>query len=150
MNSSTVHTVDTKRPTSDRSQPAGGKRPCISARKTPRQEYLDEIVSKLALQKLDKQASKRLVDDTLKTLLRSVALLENGDQIPLYSQQFINAGSYPVKTKIGKADEFDVIVPLNINCENVRLNGKVRYSYGDENSSVSILYSLKMKSFISK
>lgn len=146
MNSNLVYAVGMKRPASDRSQPAGGKKPCISVRRTLRQEHLDKIFSQLAPDKDDKQASKRLVDYTLKFLLGHDNLLLNGDQI--YSQQFIYRGSYPEKTKIGKADEFDVIIPLNIDCEKVRLNGKVRYSYGDENSSVSILYSMKMYSFI--
>ena len=58
----------------------------------------------------DKKRSVAVVCDTLRTIMDHVRSQDGGY---FYSTNLLKAGSYAVKTKIGKADEFDWLVPLN-------------------------------------
>ena len=94
-----------------------------------RKKYLDNIFKEITLDKADKQRSKRLVDCTLKSIIDRCAR-------GIYKRQYIDAGSYPVKLKINKADEFDVNIPLNIEVKGVRMSGNVTYAFKDVSCSL--------------
>ena len=58
----------------------------------------------------DKKRSVSVVCHTLRTIMDNVRSQDGGY---FYSANLLKAGSYAVKTKIGKADEFDWLLPLN-------------------------------------
>ena len=58
----------------------------------------------------DKKRSVAVVCHTLRTIMDNVRSQDGGY---FYSANLLKAGSYAVKTKIGKADEFDWLLPLN-------------------------------------
>ncbi|XP_045193084.2 cyclic GMP-AMP synthase-like [Mercenaria mercenaria] len=90
-------------------------------------EYLDNFhKSKVAVNKDDKKSSVQIVDGTLRQIMDHVRKSEGGH---IYCPNAVKAGSYPVKTKIGKADEFDTNIPCNITPENVNTRGKFYYGY---------------------
>lgn len=103
-----------------------------------RKEYIDHFnKSKIAISKDDKKASVRIVDDTLKEIMGHVTKADGGH---IYCANVAKAGSYPVKTKIGKADEFDTNIRCNINPADVRTRGKVNYGYEPLDKKVTRLY----------
>ncbi|XP_060556587.1 uncharacterized protein LOC132717178 isoform X2 [Ruditapes philippinarum] len=100
-----------------------------------KKNLLDNIFEKIALDKVDRQHSKRLVDRTLKSITSKFDRFQGGG---IYRRQYIDAGSYPVKLKINKADEFDVNIPLNIDVKRVRDTGNVNYVFKDQRLSLCL------------
>lgn len=64
----------------------------------------------VAVDKADKRECVAIVRETLKTIMDNVRSQPGGQ---FYSGNLLKAGSYAVKTKIGKADEFDWLVPVH-------------------------------------
>lgn len=89
-----------------------------------RKQQLDKIYEQITPDKEDKKDSKALVDAILKDMLKSVGEQDGGD---IYKKYYVDAGSHPVRAKIGKANEFDVNIPMSIQLENVVRNGYVLY-----------------------
>jgi hypothetical protein len=98
-----------------------------------RKLYLDNILKEITLNKIDKQQSKRLVDQTLKSITSRFDRYQDGG---IYRRQYIDAGSYPVRLKINKADEFDVNISLNIDVKRARCTGNVNYVFKDVSFSL--------------
>lgn len=86
----------------------------------------------------DKKRSVRAVHQRIDKILDHVRKQENGQ---MYGNETRNAGSYSTKTKIGKADEFDLNVPLNIREEDVEITTKGKISYKYEQPSQVNLFS---------
>lgn len=77
-----------------------------------RQEHLLSLYSQyVTVDKADKKESVAVVCDILAKLMAHVRSQNGGH---LYSAHLLKAGSYAIKTKIGKADEFDWLIPLNV------------------------------------
>ena len=84
--------------------------PC--EKKDARQTHLLEFYrDKVQVDSEDKKVSSAIVRDTLKEIVEHVKTQPGGEWYSLVLQK---AGSYAIGTKIGRADEFDWIVPLNI------------------------------------
>ena len=98
--------------------------------KTPSkvQEYLEEFYeNNVRVTKDDRTESVATVRDTLSTIMEYVRR-QSGSEI--YNPGLIKAGSHAVHTKIGKADEFDWGVRLNVTSQDMlsRTNGSVPYT----------------------
>lgn len=94
-----------------------------------RKKEIDEFYkSKIDINKDEKKASVKIVDDTLFKIMSHVQHQKGGE---IYCPNHIKAGSYPVNTKIGKADEFDTNIPLKLGKKDVsvRRDGKITYAY---------------------
>lgn len=88
----------------------------------------DFFASKIDIDKSEKKASVKIVDGVLSKIMSHVKGQSGGD---IYCPNHVKAGSYPVNTKIGKADEFDTNICLKLGQKdiNVRRNGKINYAY---------------------
>lgn len=88
----------------------------------------DFFASKIDIDKSEKKASVKIVDGVLSKIMSHVKGQSGGD---IYCPNHVKAGSYPVNTKIGKADEFDTNICLKLGLKdiNVRRNGKINYAY---------------------
>lgn len=90
-------------------------------------EYLNNFhKSNIALSKTDKKGSVEVVEKILRPIMDHVYKADGGK---IYCPNVAKAGSYPAKTKIGKADEFDTNIPCNITPDNVRTRGNIHYAY---------------------
>lgn len=100
-------------------------------------EYLDNFHKKyIALSKADKKASVGIVEKTVRDMMDHVKKSDGGD---IYCLNILKAGSYPTKTKIGIADEFDLNVVCKIPLAQVRTRGEINYAYDplDEKKGLS-------------
>ena len=79
----------------------------------------------------DRKASVATVRDTLFEIMENVRNQPGGD---FYSPNLRKAGSHAGKTKIGKADEFDWNIPMNIQADEmiVRTKGQLPYKLPDK------------------
>ena len=79
----------------------------------------------------DRKTSVATVRDTLFEIMENVRNQPGGD---FYSPNLRKAGSHAGKTKIGKADEFDWNIPMNINADEVivRTKGQLPYKLPDQ------------------
>ena len=81
-------------------------------RKDARQTHLLKFYrDKVQVDPEDKKVSSAIVRATLKEIVEHVKTQPGGEH---YSLVLEKAGSYAIGTKIGRADEFDWIVPLNV------------------------------------
>ena len=76
----------------------------------PQRRLLDWYKRTVVVDADDKKRSVAVVCGVLRTIMENVRSQNGGN---FYSGNLIKAGSYVVKTKIGKADEFDWLLPLN-------------------------------------
>ena len=106
----------------------------IGTSKDARQLYLTNYHAAHAkVNKDDMKESVAVVKDTMGKIMDHVRGQEDGK---VYSPNLVKAGSYAVKTKIGKANEFDYNVPLNVKDVAVRDRGPLTYKF---QNPVSIL-----------
>ena len=103
-----------------------------SSSKEARQNHLMEYYRSVVQVKTeDRKASVGTVRDTLSEIMENVIRQPDGD---IYSPSLRKAGSHASKTKIGKADEFDWAIPLNLKAEDlvVKTNGSIPYRFSEQ------------------
>ena len=119
--------------TTNRKQPSSKEQNRIdSSSKEARQNHLMEYyLNAVQVKNADKKASVETVRDTLSEIMENVIRQPDGD---IYSPSLRKAGSHASKTKIGKADEFDWAIPLNLKAEDlvVKTNGSVPYRFSEQ------------------
>lgn len=99
--------------------------------KEARQLYLSnyhEVHARVS--KDDMKESVAVVRDTMGKIMEHVRNQEDGK---IYAPNMVKAGSTAVKTKIGKANEFDYNVPLNIRDVEVKDRGPLNYKFQNPN-----------------
>ena len=92
------------------------------------QEYMEEFYeNNVKVNKDDRTKSVATVRETLSTMMAYVRSQPGGE---FYNPGLTKAGSHAVHTKIGKADEFDWGVPLNVDPQGmvIRTAGSVPYT----------------------
>ena len=105
----------------------------ISTSKEARQLYLSNYHEVHArVNKAEMKESVTVVKDTMGKIMVHVRGLEDGK---VYSPNMVKAGSVAVKTKIGKPNEFDFNVPLNVSDVKVRDRGPLNYEFQNPVSS---------------
>ncbi|KAL4219560.1 hypothetical protein ACF0H5_022134 [Mactra antiquata] len=115
---------------------------------TRRKEYIDCWYKKnVALSKEDKKESVKMVDGVIRNIMSSVAKSDDGH---IYDQNVRKSGSYPTKMKIGKADEFDTQLYLNVTPDQAMAKGKVTYSYNKIDPKGGLDNNLNVKREISE
>ena len=100
--------------------------------KEARQNHLMEYYrNAVQVKTADRKASVETVRDALSEVMENVIRQPDGD---IYSQSLWKAGSHASKTKIGKADEFDWAIPLNLKAEDlvVKTKGSVPYRFSEQ------------------
>ena len=107
-----------------------------SSKSTSRtKEYLDNFhKNKIAISKDDKKKSVENVDKTLRLIMGHVKKSEGGE---IYCPNAVRAGSFPVKTKIGKPDEFDTNIVCNIVPDTTKTRGKIDFEYSPLDKKVT-------------
>lgn len=96
-----------------------------------RRASIDKIEKdSIAIDKYEKKSASQDYSYYVKKIIDFIRTLEGGK---IYSASFYKAGSHGAKTKIGKADEFDVNIPVNIDVKSVRTEGTLTYIYEDKN-----------------
>ena len=99
----------------------------VGTSKEARQVYLSNYHDVHArVNKDDMKESVAVVKETMGKIMEHVRNQEDGK---IYSPNMVKAGSYAVKTKIGKANEFDYNVPLNVKDVEVRDRGLLKYRF---------------------
>lgn len=94
-----------------------------------RKEYIDHLYKKnVALSKWDKKASVEKVDGILGKIMVHVTKSDGGH---IYDRNIRKAGSFPIKMKIGKADEFDMQILVNVLLDGIQTRGKIHYRYNE-------------------
>lgn len=98
-------------------------------RETQRQ-LESRYTSSTVVPKDDQRKSVKAVHHRVDKIMHHVRQQDNGH---IYGNELRNAGSHSTKTKIGKADEFDFNIPLNIKGKDfqVKTKGKINYKYDD-------------------
>ena len=103
-----------------------------------RKSYLDDFYERnVKVDKQDMAASREIVNTTLNKLMQNVRQQPGGT---LFNPNVIKAGSVPINAKIGKADEFDTNVELNVTPTDVRQTGNVNYTYVSDVNTVIFRY----------
>ena len=93
------------------------------------QVYMDEFYeNNVKVKKDDRKESVATVRETLSTIMEHVRRQTGGE---IYNPGLRKAGSHAVQTKIGKADEFDWSVPLNVTTEDIvpHTKGSIPYTF---------------------
>ncbi|XP_053396000.1 uncharacterized protein LOC123550923 [Mercenaria mercenaria] len=100
-----------------------------------RKSYFDEFYKEnVKVDKEDMTASRKIADTLLRKMMSHVRNQPGGT---IFNPNFIKAGSVPVNAKIGKADEFDTNIELNVTPTEIRRHGQLNYDYVDsEDTSV--------------
>ncbi|XP_045194559.2 uncharacterized protein LOC123550191 [Mercenaria mercenaria] len=94
-----------------------------------KKKTIDEYYAKkVEIDKDEKKASVRYVNDTLSEIMSHVHEQRGGD---IYCPNHVKAGSFPVNTKIGKPDEFDTNICVKLGHQDVKVSvdGKINYAY---------------------
>lgn len=94
-----------------------------------RQAYMDAFLKQIVVDEGDQKQPMALVKDTVDQIIKHIRKQDGGE---LYLANVRKAGSYAVKGKVGKADEFDTNIPLNVDVEDIRLEGPLKYAYDDK------------------
>ncbi|XP_053401523.1 uncharacterized protein LOC123549236 [Mercenaria mercenaria] len=118
--------VSYKRPTDDMVYQAGAKRQKTGSERDKRKRFIDDMYDRLSLDAEDKKRSRAYVDKILGEIISHVRKQEDGK---IYGHQIVKAGSYPINAKIGKADEFDTNILLNLEPKCVDRSGHVKYMF---------------------
>lgn len=99
----------------------------VSSSKGARQRYLTNFYKHhIAVKKEEMKDSVAVVKDIMGKIMEHVRSQKDGK---FFSQNLVKAGSYAVKTKIGKPNEFDYNVPLNVKDVKVRDRGPLSYRF---------------------
>lgn len=94
--------------------------------------YMDTIAKdNIAIDKPGRTEATDAYSDIVKKILNYIQTLQNGK---IYPSNFRKAGSVRLNTKIGKADEYDTNLDVNIDIEEVRTEGMLTYIYTDKHS----------------
>ena len=110
----------------------------IKTTKDARQLYMISFHNKYAaVTKDDRKASVATVKGVLDQIMKNVRDQKGGK---VFSSDLVKAGSHAVKTKIGKADEFDWNVPLNTRDAQVRDRGPLLYKF--DNPVIAFRYQI--------
>ncbi|XP_053401579.1 putative zinc finger protein 840 [Mercenaria mercenaria] len=94
-----------------------------------RKKEIDEYYAKkVDIDKDEKKASVRIVNETLSKIMSHVHGQRGGD---IYCPNHVKAGSFPVNTKIGKPDEFDTNICVKLGHQDVKISSdrKINYAY---------------------
>ncbi|KAK3108553.1 hypothetical protein FSP39_010533 [Pinctada imbricata] len=95
-----------------------------------RGSYIRTILDeKAAVKNQDRKESIAIVKEKVEKIMDCVRKLEGGK---IYLPDLRKAGSSSVKTKIGKADEFDMNITLNLKISDVKTSGHLTYAYKDK------------------
>lgn len=112
--------------------------------KDARQNYLTNFRDKHVVVKGDDmRASVAVVKDNMDKIMAHVNKSEDGK---IYSTNLTKAGSAAVKTKIGKADEFDYTVSLNVKDVHARDRGPLAYKFNSPVCTEEM--NIKMQRFV--
>lgn len=90
--------------------------------------YVNLLLKQLVVDSEDKKQSKGVQKGIVTKIMENVRGQQGGK---IYSADVRKAGSSAVKAKIGKADEFDLNIPMHVKVEGIRTQGTLTYSYGD-------------------
>lgn len=95
-----------------------------------RRSSIDKIEKdSIAIDKYEKKSAVAEYSHYVRKIIDYIRRLENGK---IYSADIHKAGSYAANTKVGKADEFDTNIVLNIDVKDVRTEGVLTYIYKDK------------------
>lgn len=97
-----------------------------------RQKHLMEMYeNQIRVKFEDREKSLATMNKTLSTIMEHVLSQPGGD---IYQTDLRTAGSHATKTQIGKADEFDWIIPLHVKSENIvlEMKGPTLYELNNE------------------
>ncbi|KAK3103762.1 hypothetical protein FSP39_021705 [Pinctada imbricata] len=94
-----------------------------------RKFVLDFENTKVKVEEEDRKKSVNLTKSILDSLLKEIRNYSGGK---IYSPAIRRAGSYAVNTKIGKADEFDTNIVLNVQVAEIRTSGDLGYIFEDK------------------
>ena len=97
-----------------------------------RQTYVSNLYQLINISADDRKKSMEKVRDTMTKIMAHVRGQPGGK---IYSADLRKAGSHAAKLKIGKADEFDWNVNLDVAIESVRTEGMLFYLYEDKLTS---------------
>ncbi|XP_045193095.2 uncharacterized protein LOC123549237 isoform X2 [Mercenaria mercenaria] len=103
-----------------------------------RRRTVEEIYAKeVNIDKTEKKKSVEHVNDILTKIMAHVHRQQGGD---IYCPNYVKAGSFPVNTKIGKADEFDINVCLKLGQKDVKVSSvrKINYSYSQNKHATNM------------
>lgn len=106
-----------------------------------RRRSIDELEKEsIAIDKLEQRNANTEYSYNLRKIVDHIRTQESGK---IYSADFRKAGSYSMKTKVGKADEFDTNIVLKIDVKEILTEGKLGYIYDDKRAlDVCILMNL--------
>lgn len=105
----------------------------VRSSKEARQLYVKGLYEKhVAVQPDDRKESVKVVKGTMDKIMHHVRGQEGGKY---YSPNLVTAGSYASKTKIGKADEFDYVVPLNVDDVKAKQRGTLPYKFDEQSGA---------------
>ena len=90
--------------------------------------YMNLLLKELVVDKEDRKQSKGIKKDIVTKIMENVRGQQGGK---IYSADVRKAGSSAVKAKIGKADEFDLNIPMYVKVEGIRTQGTLTYSYDE-------------------
>lgn len=94
------------------------------------EEYYDEFYkTKVMVDKDDRKKSVGVCRDLLNNIMDNVRKQKGGE---IYSSDIRKAGSHATGTKVKKADEFDVNIPLTLKVINVKTIGTVNHIHKDK------------------
>ncbi|XP_060560429.1 uncharacterized protein LOC132720321 isoform X1 [Ruditapes philippinarum] len=103
---------------------------------TPRKQYFDDFYERnVKVDKSDMTMSRNIVDTTLNKLMSNVRDQRGGT---MFNPNVIKAGSVPINAKIGKADEFDTNIELNVIPKDIRQHGTVNFGYVTNDDTASL------------
>lgn len=95
-----------------------------------RRRSIDELEKEsIAIDKNEKRNANTEYSYYMRKIVDHIRKLKYGK---IYSADFRKAGSHSVKTKIGKADEFDTNLKLMIDVKGIHTEGTINYIYNDK------------------
>ena len=97
----------------------------------PANNYIDKFMKekKVHVDPSDKQRSVEKVKSVLDPVMREVRKLDGGE---IFSADVRKAGSHAMKAKIGKADEFDTNIPVDVKVKDIQTRGPLPYKFEDK------------------
>lgn len=94
-----------------------------------RQTYVSNLYQQINPESADRKVSAERVRDIMKKITGHVRSQSGGK---IYSADLRKAGSHAANVKIGKADEFDWNVDINVKIESLITEGTLLYQYEDK------------------
>ena len=106
-------------------------------KKSTRKLAVDCFLKAAQVVAADRQESVALYRKIVKDIIEHIRTEEGGK---IYSTDVRTAGSTAVNVKIGKADEFDTNIPLNITVKELITSGHIDYIYEDRIDQMEVLF----------